>query len=63
MRRTFLKKRFGSVKKQLIILACLLSAVNLFAREGVLKGKVSDARSQETLIGVSIYVKEQPCPY
>ena len=60
MKRVFLKKRFGNVKKQLIILTCLILAINTFANNGVLKGKVFDARSQETLIGVSIYVKEQP---
>ena len=60
MRRVFLKKKLENIKKQFIILACLISTATAFAQDGILKGKVSDARSQEALIGVSIYVKELP---
>ena len=60
MRRVFLKKKFENIKKQLIILGCLILTANVFAQDGILKGKVSDARSQEVLIGVSIFIKEQP---
>ena len=38
----------------------MISAATVFAREGILKGKVSDARSQEELIGVTIQIKELP---
>jgi Outer membrane receptor proteins, mostly Fe transport len=60
MRKVFLKKRLENIKKQLIILVCLISTANVFAQDGILKGNVSDARNQEALIGVSIFIKEQP---
>ena len=48
------------MRKLFVTLICLLSVITLFAREGILKGKISDARSQETLIGVAIFIKELP---
>ncbi|MDR1380716.1 MAG: TonB-dependent receptor [Tannerella sp.] len=38
----------------------LLTANVLLAREGVLKGKIADGRTQETLVGASVTVKELP---
>ena len=60
MRSIFLKKKFKSIKKLFLVLACLILTLNTFAREGILKGRVSDARTQETLIGVTIVIKEIP---
>ena len=48
------------MRRTFIILACLITAANIFAGEGLLKGKVSDGKTQEELIGVTIQVKELP---
>jgi outer membrane receptor protein involved in Fe transport len=50
-----------NIKKRLIIILLLLSAVNtLYAGTGILKGKIVDGRTQETLIGASVTIKEIP---
>jgi outer membrane receptor protein involved in Fe transport len=44
---------------RLTAFAVLLPAVN-FAQEGILKGKIIDGRTQETLIGASVAIREIP---
>ncbi|MDR1525782.1 MAG: carboxypeptidase-like regulatory domain-containing protein, partial [Tannerella sp.] len=59
-RRT--EKKNGAVKTiktGLFVFIFLLSTAT-FAREGILKGKIVDGRTQETLAGASIVIKEIP---
>jgi len=48
------------MRSTFITLACLIMATNVFAGEGVLKGKVADGKTQEELIGVTVRIKELP---
>jgi outer membrane receptor for ferrienterochelin and colicin len=50
----------GIKKRTAIILFLLYAAGGLCAQEGILKGRVADGRTQETLVGASVTVKELP---
>lgn len=49
------------MKKSIIaVLISLLFVSNVWPQNGVVKGKIADARTQETLIGAAVMVKELP---
>lgn len=49
------------IKKRLTFIILLLFVANaLFSQKGILKGKIVDGRTQETLIGASVTIKEIP---
>lgn len=48
-------------KTFLLMIVFLFTSLNtLLAQDGILKGKITDARTQETLIGVTVMIKELP---
>jgi len=58
MRKNCTKKKSSNIKKLFIVITFLISTVNVFAQDGILKGTIFDGRTQETLIGVSVWIKE-----
>ena len=55
-----MKKKIKNKKIWLVVLIILIFTENILAQEGVLKGRVADGRTQETLVGVTISIKELP---
>lgn len=56
-----MRKSFLSLKKNILLFIVLLTTVHsLSAQESILRGKITDGRTQETLIGVSVQIKELP---
>ena len=55
-----MEKRISYIRASIFILILLSSTITnaLFAQNGVLKGLIVDARTQETLIGVNVFIKE-----
>ncbi|MDR1201231.1 MAG: TonB-dependent receptor [Tannerellaceae bacterium] len=56
-----MKKKIIDIKTTLLIFILLLLNLHaLFAQNGLLKGKITDARTQEILTGVAVMIKELP---
>jgi outer membrane receptor protein involved in Fe transport len=58
--KTGISQLFKIKKRQAIIILLLFTVEALYAQGGILKGKIVDGRTQETLIGASVTVKEIP---
>ncbi len=59
-RKSSLLKRINSMKKRiyLIIVVCFIGLSNVFAQQGVLKGKITDKATGEELVGAAIVVDQ-----
>lgn len=50
-------KRKSTLSKLAVILLCFVSATDIFAQTGIIKGRIVDSKTNEPLIGASILVE------
>ena len=60
MRRMPMTGKIKSGRRCVTILFCLIATLSVLAQEGTITGKIADARTQETLTGVTVRIKELP---